>query len=143
MSDLDKKLEEIIDEAGGMLAGATKGKAEKIKQAFKDAGYVQKEWRSSGMVNGERYEFKEVLTKEEWERQAVKDGWVRVGKLDGEVKTITAPQFDGSEIVYMTGQEWYDKFEKLIRDRDDTEQDFGRLRTEDVLADARKAAGIE
>lgn len=37
-----------------------------IVEAFEAAGYVKKEWRSSGTVNGERYEHLEVMTGQEW-----------------------------------------------------------------------------
>lgn len=71
-----------------------------IKQAFADEGYISFK---------KEYEVKGFLTKQQWERQAQKDGWKRP-----EAETINLTFDNGKPERLMTGQEWYDRFEKEL-----------------------------
>lgn len=155
MSDLDKKLEGIgvydVDDSRYTELGWFPEVIDQIKQAFIDDGWVRGDQAKvlqelmNLKVNTEaalhRLSMSQIvgedrMTKEEWERQAVKDGWV--GPDDDKrqlmdplpMNTLTPPN------KVMTDQERYDKFWK----------EFGESNMKaDQLADraAKKAAGIE
>jgi len=54
MSDLDDEILTAVGRYSDGVSSNTNVIAE-IKQAFIDAGYTQKDWRSSGTINGERW----------------------------------------------------------------------------------------
>lgn len=114
MSDLDKKLEDILNDtyaAGSQdpdleMYGANGNDLMAIKQAFID------------------------------------EGWVKLNVKEGDYVSINAKQYrlDGSsltEIEKMTGQDWYDRL-RIEFIRDESVSFNG-----DILAVARRAAGIE
>lgn len=88
MSELDKQLEEILKKGTFAATGADKvfftfdGIVDAIKQAFIDDGWRQYPEVYQEMLvirpGGESISVKagDVMTKEEWERQAIKDGWI-------------------------------------------------------------------
>lgn len=96
----------------------------KIRQAFKEAGYVQKEWRSVGTVNGERFEHIDVYT-------PAKLGFEPVPK--------------GTFAELKTGRGWYDRFtEELSKLGQNNTGNQGGWVTHSLVDEAaRRAAGIE
>ncbi len=141
--DLDKKLEEILKKGTFAAEGTDKvfftfdGIVGEVKQAFIDDGWVripqvELEHHPDAItptlytVNG-----KEVLTQSGWEAKAIKDGWVHMSNL--------APS------NYMTGQEWYDRFDEAYRDLAvyPVPNPLHLVKIDSVRHAAKKAAGIE
>lgn len=158
------------------LMESVQGFAGEVKHAFLDDGWVripqvELERHPNATtptlytVNG-----KEVLAKEEWERQAVKDGWRRcIDPNDHahwlETDTVSSnirPDFVGPDAVLphsnlsdeqldaiseewskprMTGQEWYDRFTYQLNHVGII--GWNAYTKRKVLAAAKKAAGIE
>lgn len=83
----------------------------------------------------------EVMTKSEWEHQAIKDGWVKLPQVEVVTryeanKKPEVIMVNGKEV--MTGQEWYDKFEQELG-----KYAASHLGAVDPIEVAKKAAGIE
>lgn len=161
-NNLDKKLEEILNDAYSLGAqdpdlemyGVNDTDIAAIKQAFIDDG-----WQRPNMFGQVAYKTMHkdgittivpaqpgLMTKEEWERQAVKDGWVQTLKYGTKTVVLNGKDKLGYIVYYpaevMTGQEWYDGFEKEFLRRiaieEDQMPDYGK-----ALEAAKKAAGIE
>jgi hypothetical protein len=81
-TNIDKRLQEILEHTNVRACDDPKcnhwiytipDAQAAIHKVFKDAGYVQKEWRSTGTINGQRFEHKEVLTGAEWLERFTKE----------------------------------------------------------------------
>ena len=144
MEDLDKKLKEVLRsyalEAAQVYASDifTDGAANQIKQSFLDAGWRETKYANYAHLRDDARFESNIMTKEEWEAKAIKDGWVKeVGNIHG-VRIVSDPGL-------MTGQEWYDRFKESLKY--DTKKYSNQC--EDCGAPhnweeaAKKAAGIE
>lgn len=136
MSDLDKKLERCITKAianYGDPESFTPVKelcndtTEEIKQAFIDEGW-NRPFDDSGIINFGTAENPILIHKDSPIFSQENGGWVGIPEEN-----------DGT--VLMTGQEWYDKFEKELP-ADHLLPQYVNIR-EQVLEAAKKAAGIE
>ena len=163
MSDIDKKLLEVIEDNqyidGEFSRYATPEAKEEacnqIKQAFKDAGYASLDKQPYRDRDGREYtqytmnypdgrgefmrvpiNYGELMTRAEWEQQALKDGWVKVPQAskDRDNKLMV----DGKRV--MTGQEWYDRFKsELANNYDLSSPEFTSVQ---AIEAAMKASGL-
>lgn len=77
--NIDKTLRDIVFKASGGISDMASEEIAAIHKAYKDAGYVQKEWRSTGTINGQQFEHKEVMTGQEFLYRFTKE-WEHYGK---------------------------------------------------------------
>lgn len=174
MSDLDKKLEDICYRMYENSGNSQYIRAEwankplhpneafrQIKQAFIDDGWVKPNAFGQVAYTTIHKDGKttivpaqpDLMTKSEWEHQAIKDGWISPQEVD----KIGEQQLDfGHRWGMMTGKEWYDKFEQKLftfshEDASTIHVYKGttivnttiRFESTDIFAAAKKAAGIE
>jgi hypothetical protein len=182
MSDLDDELKRILhdrrfqDETLPFYQDVIESNVEAIKQAFIDAGYAPvfkslDEFHDNYQRERMKLESlplkmksirpgvkasEPVMTEEEWEAQAIKDGWMKMPQVaPGESNkdesfsyTFEWTRKDGvfqasgiSAGHLMTGREWYDRFVKETETYDyefDNHTDYYKM-----MDAAKKASGIE
>lgn len=137
---------------GEDLAESVEGFVGELKQAFIDDGWQKP--NEFGQVSYSTIHKDGVttivpakpglMTKEQWELQTIKDGWRKLPK-QSDVQSLVD---EGLAEFMMTGQEWYDKFERLIYFYIPMVWANGKeshyvLEKEDMLKLAKKAVGIE
>lgn len=95
-------------------------------------------------VSNEATAAPDLLTKDQWEQQAIKDGWICVPEIyRGKNVVLHANgaesfiRYDGKPV--MTGQEWFDKFKVEMKKAPGSLEALDSLL---MLAIAKKAAGI-
>jgi hypothetical protein len=166
MSDLDENLKKAFRDAGIEEYERVPAAADLrvrllplVKQAFIDAGWVNARDYEAEDVKGRSVPFEVLanalglMTAQEWEKQAIENyskyGWVKTPSAsmskEGWIEVSTDRGVHHNGIPLMTGQEWYDRFERNLRY--DTKS-YSR-QCEDCGAPhnweeaAKKAAGIE
>jgi len=158
MDDLDKKLREtVVSIQGGAIGSnrdqSTSAWAEAIKQAFKDAGYGRKVSLRTKirLLTSEGYKDYEDI----WTPQVLVPRNVLHKSLDAYDKNFVEVELLNEGEPLMTGQEFYNKFEKYFSDRIDETVESGAKYTldditylddfsaKDILDVTKKAAGIE
>lgn len=125
MSDLDKKLDEVLDYMG------------------------------SSYYPGHEYPDNYEPQNEELRKEAISkiiqafnnDGWLDTKQLGG-LKSVNIATPTGERVDFMTGQEWYDKFEKefdrnIVYNHDPKLQDAFVRALSYAQEWAKKASGIE
>ena len=167
--ELDKKLALILEDAQAYFNQQERYSApmklgeqsfiEQIKEAFIDEGWMKLDNLESSMRKyikelgeGIKAEHK-CLTREEWEAQAIADGWVQVSQVKSDLKSHNLVVFatEGQPVCRMergcfvgllSGKEWLDRFRKELFIDNQLTDDDEHLCPKDILAAAKKAAGI-